>query len=40
MTQYGQTKAGNGVAMSRFYSKALNRTFDVIVFVDSIERVK
>ena len=33
-------KYSNGIAMSNFYSKALNRTFDVIVFVDSLEVVK
>jgi hypothetical protein len=27
----------NGVAMSNFFSNALNRSFDVIVFVDSLE---
>jgi hypothetical protein len=30
----------NGVAMSKFFSNALNRSFDVIVFVDSVEQVK
>lgn len=30
-------KYSNGIAMSNFYSKALNRTFDVIIFVDSLE---
>jgi hypothetical protein len=30
----------NGVVMSRFYSKSLNRTFDLIVFVDRLELVK
>lgn len=33
-------KYSNGVAMSRFHSKSLNRTFDVIVFVDTIEQVE
>lgn len=33
-------KYSNGVAMSGFYSKSLNRNFDVIVFVDTIEQVK
>ena len=30
----------NGVMMTKFFSKALNRTFDAIVFVDSLEQVK
>jgi len=30
----------NGIAMSQFYSKALKRTFDIIVFVDAIEQVR
>jgi hypothetical protein len=30
----------NGVAMSNFFSNVLNRSFDVIVFVDSLEQVK
>jgi hypothetical protein len=30
----------NGVAMSGFHSKSLNRTFDVIVFVDTIQQVR
>ncbi len=30
-------KYSNGIAMSNFYSKALSRTFDVIIFVDSLE---
>lgn len=30
----------NGVAMSNFFSNILNRSFDVIVFVDSVEQVK
>ncbi len=33
-------KYSSGVAMSKFYSKALNRTFDLIVFVDRLEEVK
>ena len=33
-------KYSNGVAMSGFHGKSLNRTFDVIVFVDTIEQVK
>ncbi len=30
----------NGIMMSKFYSKALKRTFDLIVFVDRLEVVK
>lgn len=30
----------NGIVMSRFYSKSLNRTFDLIVFVDRLEVAK
>ena len=37
VTKGASVKYSNGVAMSKFYSKALNRTFDVIVFVDSLE---
>jgi hypothetical protein len=33
-------KYSNGVVMSKFYSKALNRTFDLIVFVDRLELSK
>lgn len=33
-------KYSNGVAMSNFHSNALDRSFDVIVFVDSLEQVK
>jgi len=33
-------KYSNGVAMSNFFSNALNRHFEVIVFVDSLEQVK
>jgi hypothetical protein len=40
VTKGSTVKYSNGVAMSRFFSKALNRTFDVIVFVDSLELVK
>lgn len=29
-------KYSNGVAMENFHSKSINRTFDVIVFVDSV----
>jgi hypothetical protein len=29
----------NGVMMTKFFSKALNRTFDTIIFVDSLEKV-
>ncbi|MDD2701654.1 MAG: hypothetical protein PHH36_10485 [Sideroxydans sp.] len=30
----------SGMAMPNFYSKSLDRTFDMIVFVDSLEQVK
>jgi hypothetical protein len=33
-------KYSNGIVMSRFYSKSLNRTFDLIVFVDRLEVAK
>lgn len=40
VTKGTTVKYSNGVAMSGFYSKSLNRNFDVIVFVDTIEQVK
>lgn len=40
VTKGATVKYSNGVAMSRFHSKALNRTFEVIVFVDSLALVK
>ncbi len=40
VSKEANVKYSNGIAMSKFYSKALNRTFDVIVFVDSLEVVK
>jgi hypothetical protein len=39
ITKGATVKYTGGVAMPNFYSKALNRTFDVIVFVDSLELV-
>ena len=33
-------KYSNGIAMPKFHSKSLDRTFDMIVFVDTLERVK
>jgi hypothetical protein len=39
ITKGSTVKYSNGVAMHKFYSKALNRTFDMIVFVDSLELV-
>jgi hypothetical protein len=39
ITKGATVKYSNGVAMHKFYSKALNRTFDMIVFVDSLELV-
>jgi hypothetical protein len=40
VTKGATVRYSNGVAMSNFYSNALNRNFDVIVFVDSLEQVK
>jgi hypothetical protein len=39
ITKGSTIKYYGGVAMHKFYSKALNRTFDRIVFVDSLELV-
>ena len=39
ITKGSTIKYSGGVSMPNFYSKALNRTFDVIVFVDSLELV-
>jgi hypothetical protein len=39
ITKGTTVKYSGGVTMPNFYSKALNRTFDVIVFVDSLELV-
>ena len=33
-------KYSGGIAMPKFHSKPLNRTFDLIVFVDTLEQVK
>ncbi|MBU0620974.1 MAG: hypothetical protein KJ795_03910 [Gammaproteobacteria bacterium] len=33
-------KYSGGIAMPNFHSKSINRTFDMIVFVDSLEQVK
>jgi hypothetical protein len=33
-------KYSGGIAMPNFHSKSLNRSFDLIVFVDSLEQVK
>ena len=40
VTKGATVRYSDGVAMSNFYSSALNRNFDVIVFVDSLEKVK
>ena len=40
VTKGATVKYSNGVAMSNFHSNVLNRSFDVIVFVDSLEQVK
>ncbi len=40
ITKGATVKYSTGVVMSRFHSKALKRTFDLIVFVDSLEQVK
>jgi hypothetical protein len=40
ITKGATVKFSNGVAMSNFHSNALDRSFDVIVFVDSVEQVK
>ena len=33
-------KYSNGIAMPKFHSKSLNRTFDMIIFVDTVEVAK
>lgn len=33
-------KYSDGIAMTRFYSKSLKRTFDLIIFVDRLELAK
>ena len=40
VTKGATVRYSDGVAMSNIYSSALNRNFDVIVFVDSLEKVK
>ena len=40
VSKEANVRYSNGIAMSNFHSKALSRTFDVIVFVDSLEVVK
>jgi hypothetical protein len=40
VTKGATVKYSNGVVMTGFYSKALNRTFDLIVFVDRLELEK
>jgi hypothetical protein len=40
ITRGATVKYSGGVAMTKFQSKALNRTFELIVFVDTLEQVK
>jgi hypothetical protein len=40
ITKGATVKYSGGIAMTKFFSKALNRTFELIVFVDSLEQVK
>jgi hypothetical protein len=40
VTKGATVKYSSGVLMSKFYSKSLNRTFDLIVFVDRLELAK
>ena len=40
VTKGATVRYANGIAMSNFHSNALDRSFDVIVFVDSLEQVK
>ena len=40
ITKGATVKYSGGIAMPKFFSKALNRTFDLIVFVDTLEQVK
>ena len=39
ITKGATVKYSGGVAMKNFYSKSLNRTFDLIIFVESLELV-
>jgi hypothetical protein len=40
VTKGTTVRYANGIAMSNFHSNALDRSFDVIVFVDSLDQVK
>ncbi len=40
VTKGATVKYSTGIVMNSFYSKALKRTFDMIVFVDSLELMK
>ncbi len=40
ITKGATVKYSGGIAMTKFQSKALNRTFDLIVFVDTLEQAK
>ena len=37
VTKGATVKFSDGMAMQKFYSKTLNRTFDTIIFVDSLK---
>ena len=40
ITKGSTVRYSGGIAMTKFQSKALNRTFDLIVFVDTLEQAK
>lgn len=40
ITKGATVRYSGGIAMTKFQSKALNRTFDLIVFVDTLEQAK
>jgi hypothetical protein len=40
ITKGATVKYSSGIAMPNFHSKSLDRTFEMIVFVDSVEQVK
>lgn len=40
ITKGATVRYSGGIAMIKFQSKALNRTFDLIVFVDTLEQAK
>lgn len=39
ITKGSTVKYSGGIPMQKFYSKSLNRTFDLIIFVDGLELV-